>query len=834
MLASSGFCPNCGAAVQPKQSVSTPDRPQREIPRTVATDDAFQRANPHADHTDRPPVEEAGFISNGEWYRPPGEFIRRVRQEDMRSNLLGGRSIRVPRGSVGVLFDGNEILEVVRPGNDITIGVLTRIWDRLKQLGMLTAGTTTQTDLYLIDVRPVPVPFTVELTGSTGVSTKVEVLVEASVRPDDRAGMKRLLDSELLEQEALTARGLYDFLSPRVQKSMRQLLATHADGISADECAEIEAQLRDELQRQIADAYGLALAVRVTPLAEMIALDIHLGLAPAPAIKQCKSCKRELRSTAKFCPSCGTEQPAQQMPSRTCPSCGYSVTAGKKFCSNCRHEFEELTPEQEALFTRDGQQVELDILARVSGGRADETRQKRGLQRALAAAAGGFLRERDYTDIRTPDGFRTFEQAMNPILVQAISAYGMVLVDVAILDIRSKQGEWELKARAELEQARKEALIGREWLEVEGQNLDLKAISLELALRQRQLELDDVFNRDMAELADRERRQEIADRQAVMDVADTRREVTTSLAQEAAVRELDRTRSAEAHADTVTATGREHELMNARAEHEMALETKVADHDAELARKAMALESEKSRRVTDDRMYDRKAERDLEIDTTKKRQEIELDTERQREAMKLEKLQAMAEIEARMTAQDNEHERQMREMLKGLSTDEILAMQAKGDEAVAAALAEKFRAEGVAAEKTEAMYERLLADRDVKDQQLAGMMQQFMQSMQSTTLAAMGAKAEAAAVAQEAIRAKADQAVAMSEKTMGAMSNVAAAAAGGAAVARVHPPASPYTAPRTVSPEEPRAKSATTPTCTSCGEPLEPPYSFCGACGTRQ
>jgi hypothetical protein len=834
MTAASTFCPNCGASIGKTIERSAGASP----PKTMVRDRGFDARQP-ADEPGYPPVEEAGFVSNGQWYRPPGEFIRRVRQGDMETTLLGGRSVQVPRGTIGVLADGDNIVDVVKAGNDINITGLRRVWDALKRHNPLWGGSKSQTDLYLIDRRPIPIPFSVETSNATGISSKVEVLAEVSVdeHPD---ALSRLLNSELVQHDALSARNLYDLFAPRVQKTMRQILATYTTGIPADGFAEVGARLSGELEKIVTDPYGLVISVHVTPLAELVAVDVRLGAAPAPAIKQCVGCGQELRSTVKFCAACGTEQPAQQMPSRTCPGCGYSVSAGKKFCPSCGNEFGEQTAEQEALFTKDGQQVELDLLVRVSGVGGNRPDTKERFSAMLASAASGFLRSRDYADICTPDGFRAFETAVQPVVFQAVTALGLTLVDVVILDIRTKQGEWELKARAELEQARKEALIGREWLQVETESLDLKAISLDLVLRQRQIDLDHEFRLDEATLADRERRQQQLDREATMDVADTRREVGTTKAQEEAVRDLDRTRAAEAHADALTGMGREHELTSAQADHEMALESKVADHDAELARKAMALESDKSRLVVDDKIYGRKAERDLDLDTAKQIQEQELEAERRRQGMNLEKLQAMAELEARMTAQDHDHELKMRESLKGQSVEQMLAMQAQGDEAIAAALAERFRAEGAAGVKTETMYERLLADRDQKDAQMAAMMQQMMATMQATAAAAIGGKATADAVAREAVQAKADQAVAMSERVMGAMSNVAAAAAGRSVVMGGQPlapppPAPPPAAPQPDSPPpDSRAKAAPAPTCANCDAPLEPPYAFCGACGTRQ
>jgi len=53
------------------------------------------------------------------------------------------------------------------------------------------------------------------------------------------------------------------------------------------------------------------------------------------ALLQCPNCQAKLAAGQKFCPSCGTPNPAAQTQERHCTGCGVKLNPEQKFCAEC-------------------------------------------------------------------------------------------------------------------------------------------------------------------------------------------------------------------------------------------------------------------------------------------------------------------------------------------------------------------------------------------------------------------------------------------------------------------------------------------------------------------
>lgn len=53
------------------------------------------------------------------------------------------------------------------------------------------------------------------------------------------------------------------------------------------------------------------------------------------ALLQCPSCQGKLAADQKFCPSCGTANPAAKTQQRFCTGCGTGLKPEQKFCAEC-------------------------------------------------------------------------------------------------------------------------------------------------------------------------------------------------------------------------------------------------------------------------------------------------------------------------------------------------------------------------------------------------------------------------------------------------------------------------------------------------------------------
>ncbi len=93
----------------------------------------------------------------------------------------------------------------------------------------------------------------------------------------------------------------------------------------------------------------------------------------------------------------------------------------------------------------------------------------------------------------------------------ALAAYGLSLVGLTAIDLKTKTGQWLLAARADLERAKEDVKLGREWTTQRDSELDLEQLTVALALKQRAIHTERRFAERVAEVADREAREALED-----------------------------------------------------------------------------------------------------------------------------------------------------------------------------------------------------------------------------------------------------------------------------------------------------------------------------------
>jgi hypothetical protein len=662
--------------------------------------------------------------------------------------FLGSRSLRVPVGSVGVVLVDGVVSELLPPGRQTTLNLFERI------AGFFT-GADERTAFFLVDLRPVPVPFTVKTRRDAGgTEIQTQVLASLALERGDRDGIARFIERVLGSKPSFTSADLFTLLRPEVTRVARAAIERL---VAADDLnyAAAEAAIQRELGASIPADYGLGVSVRVSPLTSTLSFDLALGGQPAGA------------------------------DTRVCGSCGTTVPASLKFCDHCGHEQSPM-PQTPRLVTSDGQDVEIDLVVRVQG--QHEAVDAEALRGPVTTAVSAYLRNSAWADLVSADGFRALELAAKAPLEISLSAHGLQLVLVSVIDLRSKTEAWVLGARADLARAESEMLVGRDWIAQHTEDLDLKELALELALsrqrqdrqqrlRERQLARDEDFQADRAVLHDQTRRQELEDGAADLDVANAARSARVGSSVDDAERGLARqVRSAE--------------RTDERGEqaHAQALETDEATHDADVERVAMELEAEKARQdislgserataTAQDALEAERARRELEFEDTRRRADLD-DTRADRaEDRQIEKLRAMTDLEKEMMTLEQEHQGRMRESLKGLDEREMIAIQATElakTEGGGAAWANALAGQAAANE-----LRGRLEDKDKHAEQMIDVMER------------------AANMAQ----GSANQGV--YEKSMDAMSTVASS----------------------------RAAPGPAATCGSCGSPLRPGARFCGGCG---
>lgn len=489
-----------------------------------------------------------GYVVDGAWHKAPGEFVRRVRVGEMRSayqklipgldldaffrgtlvgqvlDKLQAKSIQVPPGAIGVVVLDGQVRQVLPPGEQTTIGWLKELV-RLAEGDLAGAGAAvldrlTESDrmsFYLLDRRPLPMAFAVDVPGHSGL-LHVQVQTLATVGGSEKA-LGAFLDTVVRDADSLGAQDLYTRFRGQVQRLGADAVHNHAPNWSKAESS-LSSTLRERLGR-----HGLNMEVLVAPRDTLFRMECTLGGSPTPKVRSCASCGADVPAGMAFCTSCGTKQPS--VPD---------------------------VIDTDALITSDHQVVELQVLLAVQG--RGELKDPGPIERALAGAIARRVREHSVEQLANM--LEVLGEQLSGEVADALGALGWRLASLQVLDVRSRNGAWARGARADMERARQEAALGREWLEADELALQTQQLTLAHVIKREQMELDQAFVRRQAALTDAQRH--------------------TSL--EAGERALERDRDTEAHADALTSEQRRQELDAMRRETESARQRQAADDAA--------------------------------------------------------------------------------------------------------------------------------------------------------------------------------------------------------------------------------------------------------------
>jgi hypothetical protein len=750
-----------------------------------------------------------GAVAFGLWERGQGEFIRRVDPEDCRT-FLGARVVRIPPGTFGAVMVDGLVERILPPGEQTSVTLFERIASFFTRRDDRTA-------FYLVDQRPIPVPFAVQTRpGADGRVVQTQVVVSFGLQRGDKEGLASFIASVLGGKASFAARDLYDLLRPEVTASASQILERLASkGAFTYEAA--EAAIRHELSGKLA-RYGLTLSVTVAPLTTTSSLSFHLGTGEAPEVKPCADCGAELPLAMKFCDRCGKPQPAVLSPARICGACSARVAAGHAFCDACGKPYAAPPRTAAPLFTTDGARVEVDLVVRVQGQHEDFAPER--ITEALVGAIAAHLRSVTFAALVSAGGFSAAEQAVRGTLEQALASFGLVLVTAAVVDVRDKRGQWILGARADLTRARDDVLLGREWLaqradeinleeltfaqKLETQRIEREAKLTELRAeldgvrRKDALEADHAFDRDQASLDDRRRREGLAYVEAELDAAGAERGANRDQRVAAAQRSTVRAEQAMEREDELEAQRHGSTRDELAFQHKSTLARGAMDLDAEKRRLEGELGSEAARRGAEDAAFAAKARKDVEFEDQARKARLDDELKAAEGARQLEKLRGMAEIDRKMVEVEHVQKRELRESLKGMSEREMIAAQA----------AELAKAEGGGAAWAAALAgdeaRRLGAEQSARIEEV---MKQQLDRMERLATTAMDTGARRAGGTDQVY-----------EKSMDAMSKVATSRAAPAPVASVIGGAMP-------------GVPCKNPDCSAV---FPPGTRFCGTCGAGQ
>ena len=398
--------------------------------------------------------------------------------------------------------------------------------------------------------------------------------------------------------------------------------------------------------------------------------------------------------------------------------------------------------------------------------------------------------------------------------------------DFAVTDIRTAEDEWFFKTDALVSEALREVEANKKFLAVDSAEIDFKELTFALELRK-------VLQGDSEALTLRRTALEARIKETELEVQEHALETQTSLRKENIEDDAEKQRLARDKEKMLrerdfqreaTKGVREDEI--ADVDHDITLEKKAASHDIDLADMTGEAQSRANRRGVSDEIFAKEEELRLKA----KDQHVEEDLADRQNSRQIEKLRAMAEMEANMAKQDGDLELAKRDKLKGLSAAEMLAMQVAemankqdGESAaeIVKAIAESQSAAAGAGVK-EAMYEKMLTMQEKANQATIDAHKFAAEIAQSTNEKSMQSMMEVAKVSAsqstEGYKEAAKIAQSTNEKSMESMSKVATATAG-----------------RKNGNEKESSGSEFRPACSKCGfDKNKLTAKFCGSCGDPQ
>jgi hypothetical protein len=423
-----------------------------------------------------------------------GIFIHHVPEKEMQSSLTGRRQLDVPRGHIAVVVykdKGTQTVEILPSGVQVAVGMLERF-------ASFFTNSIDRKSFYVVSRQPISVMSApVQFQDGAGRSSNVRALVSVSVPVKDPDRLVTLIETLLQQNVFVETSQVRSQLAPVVEQAMRGALVKGADG-GLDLQATTSA-LKKALEAQLGRV-GFAIDVSLSSGEPRMEVEIRLGEAPAPALKKCVNtdCANMLQQTKKFCGKCGTAQPIATTPTMGCFECGNLVAVGKKFCGKCGAEQKPATVINEALYTSDGEQLRVFMSLLVEGyqGRGDDAR----IQNAVQAVLRSQLQRMPVSQLTSRQTLAAFQESIKLDIEAAVASVGGRVVGIGALDVRQTNGEWILQARAELERARKEAILDREWLARDAEDLEINGLQYEMALRRVALESDHTLAKRRAEL----------------------------------------------------------------------------------------------------------------------------------------------------------------------------------------------------------------------------------------------------------------------------------------------------------------------------------------------
>lgn len=536
--------------------------------------------------------------------------------------------------------------------------IWTRSWNAAKKwVGIgasnTTAAHTSNSEVYFVmdaqglplitHARPTP------LTGYPEAQIKFEFWLEA---PDKSTASNDPKNNPLglFFQRCLGGRGSltqYEFKQIAIEQAEKVLQNFNLDSLISDPAS---AQLISAELKKLTGISSNCFRV-LGKVQERIQLDISRSPIKCTNIDEDKGsvCGQTFLKEMKFCTSCGGDLSTHDV-----------KVQPKKL----------LSKEGEILTLRLSMMINRGAYAGVDPSLTTEIDVDNDFRFKVTEQVVDYLSStlRDYTlaQLMQPSSLNEISNYLSDYLLKQFRGY---ITGFTVMDIRSASEEWFFQSEAAVKEELKRLQAEQSRLQVDNAEIDLDEAAFAVALRQLKQEQSQELRVRQVEMEQR-----LAN--ANLELQEYEIDTQTELKKEAVDEQAERTR----HERESSRMDRDRELQRKEKrfdredeseaiDHDLSLDKKMAKHDIELTDMVGESQSRAKRRDISDNSFSEEERIRLQAKELQEVEAIRMEQE-------LTKLKGLAAIDAELEKQKNEFEISKIQNLKGLSAQELLAMQA--------------------------------------------------------------------------------------------------------------------------------------------------------------
>lgn len=560
-----------------------------------------------------------GSVQNGEWHRGDGEFVKRVDPDDMKSSW-GGKSVKVPAGTICAVVKDGKVETIHQSGHKVAVGAIEGFF------GWLSGGI--DASFYLIDCSPIP--FATNEVRSIGnreqhINVRIQAFLVQSANQTEQ--LDKFLGSVVKGKSEVTTQDVYTLMHKQVVSTVKSVLRK-----TGDDLFQAEKRIVQSLKEDLGNLYGLHFVANVESGASMYTVNVQLGQNEVPKMADCVNCGEQLPYTARFCGSCASRQPVR------------TAHAGQGV--------------EMPLTTTDSHQLELDVVFQLQG--QGDFGQNESLVPAIASAAAGAVRGMTASEAMAANGLRKIQDEIADKLTRQIT--GFQLKKVVVLDVKDKNGQWLLNARADVQRQKDQLELNKEWMSLEADEMSVEKMALEMVLERQNLQRDMDFERlkmeqadklrklentqqfesqttdltnthvqrmqestlnhalsmDERDLKDAQNRVAMGDAHAEIDIHNTNRDVNTAIGKDEAGRRLNRHVDEQDHIDNRTQYGRDRETLEQERDDQFTDDKINMQHGQDMENMQFDHEIQKERQTVEQNIWVKDQQVDSTIRTNEK------------------------------------------------------------------------------------------------------------------------------------------------------------------------------------------------------------------------